>query len=130
MGANSSSMSELEITPSAPSAAAKPIMFVHSKDPQFRCYHADGSWIIPNGHANLNVYFFVEHPKMAESVICEVTPDGKAFTGKTQVVGAAEQDQNHFLVTRDMQCNVVLSPVAARILRDQLEQFLNPQQPK
>lgn len=124
-------MSEPQTIPSTETTPrAKPFKLVHNKSPQFQTYHADGSWSIHGSNNNLDLFFFVEHPKLAESVICQVTPDGKAFTGQNEVVGSGENDPDHFVITREMQCSVVLSLDVARLVRDQIDYFIKSKQPK
>ena len=103
--------------------AVKPVRFVHVKSGQFRSYHADGAWSVMNAHGDVNVNFFLEFPKLADEVIIPIGPDGK-LTTTSQLIGAGENDPNHYVVTRDMQCSVVLSPLVAMNLRDQLDFYI------
>jgi hypothetical protein len=123
-------MSDPQDTPAtATLRPGRPVKFIHQKAPGFRDYHADGAWTVHSGHGLAHVHFFVEHPRLAEAVISQVTSDGKLFTGQNEVFGAGESDPNHFVVTRDVQCNVVMSLAAARFLREQLDNFIKANEP-
>ena len=60
---------------------------------------------------------------MADSAIKELNPDG-SFSSALKLEGAGENDANHYIVTRDMQCCVVMSLEAAINVRDQLNYFI------
>jgi hypothetical protein len=110
-----------------PQPKVRPVKFTHEKGTQFRTYHADGMWGVVNAQGNLNMHFYVEFPRLADAAISPVNPDG-SFTGELKLLGAGESDPTYYLVTRDFQCNVVLSLASAISTRDQLNFFIDSAQ--
>lgn len=105
----------------------RPVKFVHQKAASFRTYHADGTWGVISAMGNFHMQFYVECPKSADAVINPVKADG-SFTGESQMIGAGENDPDYYIVTRDFQCNVVLSVLGAVNLREQLDVFIRSRQ--
>jgi hypothetical protein len=98
------------------------VKFIHNRSPDFRTYHADGSWAVLNGQNAIHLNFFSEYPQIAAGVVNQVNPlDGK-YTGEFELQGL---EKNCNAVIREFQCSVVLSVESAGRLYSLLKTFID-----
>jgi len=110
--------------PASPAPAMKfqPVKFVHEKCPQFRTYHADGTWGTVSGESNIHLNFYTEYPKMVTGVIHQVNPDNGNYVGEGKLQGFPDPD--YHVVIRDFQCDIVLSIASAERVQTLLNSFI------
>jgi hypothetical protein len=108
---------------SQPAVKFQPVRFVHTRSPQFRTYHADGTWGVVNAQGDIHLSFFVEHPRLVTGVVHQVNPENGTYTGEFQMEGSPDPVYN--VVDRDFQCSVVFSVASAERLRSLLDSYID-----
>jgi hypothetical protein len=98
-----------------------PVKFVHEKNPQFKTYHADGTWGMVNSLGEIQLNFYTEFPTIVTGSIHEVNPQTGLYTGKMEMQGL---DESKNLITRDFQCCVVVSLSVAEQIQKSLGVFI------
>jgi len=91
------------------STPLKSVKFITEKGGQYRIFHADGVWVLGCGNDNALLEFYVEHPPLPSLIVQPRGPDGH-FSGEQEVHGVS--DQKYWLLTREFQAGVVLTPQA------------------
>src|SRR5436309_1841995 len=99
----------------------RPVMFIHRRLPSFHIVHADGVWGTINSEGFIHLNFFAEQSPVPESVVLEVNKETGAYTGEHSM---PPEDENHFVVYRDMVVDVVIGLNAAIRFRNSLDTFI------
>jgi hypothetical protein len=109
--------------PSNPFApmTVKPVKFIHRNEDRMPIYHADGGWGISSHNHLIRINFYTENPPCPTSVIQDVNPDGSA---KGQQMEIGVDDPDYFLIVRDFQCSIVLTPQSAIQIHQMLGSFI------
>ncbi len=112
---NVSNMSEPSINQNQPNqpTVQKPLLplkYISHKGGQYRTFHADGVWALQGAAMdNVLLEFYVEHGPLPTAVVQPLTQEGQ-FTGEQEQQGVL--DSKYWIVNRDFQFGVVLSPPA------------------